>query len=472
MVKIVDIDHRLSKIVCDLTLFNRIRKFFSYPQVTWRNRKRVKYTAYLIGKTGNFRKGLCCEIKDYLKINKIPFVHEHLGEVIFPTIDEIAESFWFPKDEKHKDPYDYQFNAVINSMQTERGLWDLATSAGKSVTACMFINTFLDHHEGSKAMFVVNDVNLLYQAQSDFLEYGMSEDDITLWGDRNKPDFDKKLLIVIDKTLISDFELSYTFTNDRDLMFVDEVDLTANPKTQIHKLIDGHDANYRFGCTGTIPKDPYLKNKLIANFGPIISQKTAVELREKGVLTNCKVNMIDIKYSDYPDLESYQDEMEFIASDETRNEFLIHLCKSFEKNTLLLVDRIAQLEALQKIVRDEGEGDKQFLFMRGDVSSERRKEFFQIAESSDNVVIISIAKLFSRGVSVKNLHHVICSCLGKSQSKIIQTIGRSLRKLEKKDLATIYDLCDELTYAHRHRKIRLDIYEDEQLPVNFQNIIL
>jgi superfamily II DNA or RNA helicase len=462
VVKIIHVDNRLAKIICDKSLLTRIRNFFSYRQTTWKNKRKTSYIEYLFNISGIFKKGLIPLLQEYLNVNNIVHTVEYSYERKIVPIEE--DKIWFPKN---KEPFDYQLKAVLRSLKRERGLWDLATSSGKSLTACMFIQSFLNHHDGSKAMFVVNDTNLLYQAQKDFIEYGTDPDDITLWGDFNVPDFNKKILIVISKSLISNFEFSYSFTKDRTLLFCDEVDLVANPKTQIHKFIDNHSSEFRFGCTGTIPSDIYLKHKLISNFGDIIIKKSAEELRTTGVLTSCEVLPFMVFHDEKSkETLSWEEEFDYICNSNERNKLLLDIAISLKTNTLLLVDRISQIEYIESISKDIS--DKEIFFMRGDIRSEQRKEILDKMETINNGIVVSISTLFSRGVSVKNIHNVICSSLGKSESRIIQTIGRGLRKHKTKNKALIIDVFDNLKYSKKHWNSRKEVYASENIPILYQ----
>jgi superfamily II DNA or RNA helicase len=460
LVKILHLDNRLSRIICDPSLLGRIRSFFSFRQQRWKNKRRTSYTVYLISASGDFRKGLTGLVTDYLKTNNINYEVKYDYESPLVPVD--FEKIWMPTCDMQ--PYDYQLETVVKSLMRERGLWDLATSAGKSLTACIFIKSFLSHYPGEKVMFIVNDVNLLYQAQKDFISYGVDPEEITLWGDLNRPDFSKNILIVIGKSLISNFEFSHTFTRDRSLLFCDEVDLTANPKTDIHKFIDQHDSKFRFGCTGTIPSDPFHRAKLIANFGEVLFRKSAKELRETGVLTPCEIVPICINHSDISEDMEWAQEFEYICNSVERNELLIQLALSLKNNTLLLVDRISQLESLKSLVESQ-DHTKQVFFMRGDVDGDDRQDMLSIMEEIDNAVVISIAKLFSRGVSVKNIHNIVCSTLGKKDSNVIQTIGRGMRKHHLKYKVSIIDIHDNLEYSKRHWNERIEIYASEDIPI-------
>ena len=88
----------------------------------------------------------------------------------------------------------------------------------------------------------------------------------------------------------------------------------------------------------------------------------------------------------------------------------------------------------------------------------------KLMEEQDNVACIAISKIFSTGINIKNLHNIIFAAIGKARIKIIQSIGRSLRKHASKKRATIFDIWDNLRYGNKHVVERLALYDREQIP--------
>jgi superfamily II DNA or RNA helicase len=87
-------------------------------------------------------------------------------------------------------------------------------------------------------------------------------------------------------------------------------------------------------------------------------------------------------------------------------------------------------------------------------------------EETHGIVCIAISKIFSTGISIKNLHNVVFAAIGKARIKIIQSIGRSLRLHQSKEIATIFDIADvNLTYGYKHFEERKRLYESEKIPL-------
>ena len=83
--------------------------------------------------------------------------------------------------------------------------------------------------------------------------------------------------------------------------------------------------------------------------------------------------------------------------------------------------------------------------------------------SRNNIICIAIAKIFSTGINIKNLHYILFASIGKAKIKIIQSIGRVLRLHENKVKLIIFDISDILEYSIKHLSKRLSLYKKEKL---------
>jgi superfamily II DNA or RNA helicase len=82
------------------------------------------------------------------------------------------------------------------------------------------------------------------------------------------------------------------------------------------------------------------------------------------------------------------------------------------------------------------------------------------------------------------LHHLVRSKLdnvifasgSKSEVKVLQSIGRALRKGNDADKATLYDIADDLSvgayqnYTLQHFRKRIEIYGSEQFSVKIYTV--
>ena len=90
--------------------------------------------------------------------------------------------------------------------------------------------------------------------------------------------------------------------------------------------------------------------------------------------------------------------------------------------------------------------------------------------------ILASYGVFSTGVNLKRLDNVIFATGSKSEIKVLQSIGRTLRKADDSEQATLYDITDDLSvgsfenYTLKHFKKRIEIYGSEQFAYKIYTI--
>ena len=205
--------------------------------------------------------------------------------------------------------------------------------------------------------------------------------------------------------------------------------------------------------------------------GPLIYEKRSKELRDEKYLTNVECKIIRVDYINVRELitnESYVNELEFIQSNNFRNNVISKICTNITNNILLMVNRIEHGLAIESVLQGCG---KQVFFIRGSVDVEAREEIKKIIETHNNVVCVAISKIFSTGINIKNLHHIMFCAGGKAFIQIVQSIGRGLRLHPSKTKLTIFDIADTLKHGTKHYEERKKIYELEQIKFTETNII-
>jgi len=246
---------------------------------------------------------------------------------------------------------------------------------------------------------------------------------------------------------------------------------------KVCKLIDKIPTLRRIGFTGTLPENNIDKWNINNFIGPVIFKKTTTELRQDvgdKYIANAQVLALHIEYDFKPDYTSvsssdmYRLELEYIHNKDFRYKVIQRVVKNLNNNCLILVDYIDHGLKMKEAL-DSLEG-KQVFFIQGSMEVEDRKKIQTLMEKDDNIVCIAISKIFSTGISIKNIHYIIFAAGGKSKIKTLQSIGRGLRTHENKDILTIIDLVDELVYAFKHYEKRKDIYVKEQIPIQDKTI--
>ena len=208
---------------------------------------------------------------------------------------------------------------------------------------------------------------------------------------------------------------------------------------------------------------------------------TTAELIDQKHLSAFIIKCIVLKYPDedrklMKSLD-YQGEMDWLVRNEARNRFIKNLTLSLKGNTLLLFQYVDNHgKVLYDMLKDEG---LPVHFVHGGVDGEDREEIRRIVEQSPSSIIVASYGTFSTGVNIRNLHNVIFASPSKSKIRNLQSIGRGLRKSDKKEIATLYDISDDLTWKNRknftimHFVVRMAVYNEEKFdykiyPVNLK----
>ena len=112
--------------------------------------------------------------------------------------------------------------------------------------------------------------------------------------------------------------------------------------------------------------------------------------------------------------------------------------------------------------------DHNVVYVSGETPVEEREAIRKQAEDQNNIIIVASYGTFSTGINIRRLHNVIFASPSKSRIRILQSIGRQLRKSEHKEVAKLYDIADNLSwkshknYTLRHFLERIRIYNEEK----------
>jgi superfamily II DNA or RNA helicase len=213
----------------------------------------------------------------------------------------------------------------------------------------------------------------------------------------------------------------------------------------------------RWGLTGTVPKEDFNRIALTVSLGPVISHLSAAELQDKGVLAQCHVNIIQLV--DHVEFKDYQKELKFLLENKERLETMAKVISEIAKtgNTLVLVDRVAPGKAL--VTQLDGS-----VFVSGSTkASDRQTEYDDVATSDDKIIIATYG-VAAVGINIPRIFNLVLIEPGKSFVRVIQSIGRGIRKAEDKDFVNIWDITSSCKFAKRHLSKRKAFYKDARYP--------
>ena len=107
-----------------------------------------------------------------------------------------------------------------------------------------------------------------------------------------------------------------------------------------------------------------------------------------------------------------------------------------------------------------------------------RSTIRKIVEQSSSSIIVASYGTFSTGVNIRNLHNIIFASPSKSKIRNLQSIGRGLRKSDTKEIATLYDISDDLIWKSKknftiqHFAERVKIYNEEKFDYKIYTVNL
>lgn len=373
----------------------------------------------------------------------------------------------FPPDEitvaeTTKPPRDYQLDAYRTAVNVERGIFLSPTASGKSLIIYLLATFFAE-----KKLIIVPTVSLVLQMKKDFEEYagrGLKIHCITAGVDKESTEN------VVISTWQSIYKMPKSWFSQFGVVIGDEVHQfkATSLKSIMEKLVD---CKYRFGFTGTLDGSQTNRITLEGLFGPVRQVTTTVELQEQGHVANLDIKVVVLKHdkeaAKLVSKMSYQDEVDYIVRSDKRNRFIRNLGLSLEGNSLILFQYVDKHGKVLNDMFRQKEPDRKIFFIHGGVDGEDREEVRHIVENESSAIIIASFGTFSTGINIRNLHNVILASPSKSRIRVLQSIGRGLRKGDDKDKMVLYDIADDFRHGSKtnftlnHLNERLGIYNDQ-----------
>ena len=138
-------------------------------------------------------------------------------------------------------------------------------------------------------------------------------------------------------------------------------------------------------------------------------------------------------------------------------------------NTLVLYNYVEKHgKPLYDLIKGKADEDRKVFFVSGGTDTTDREAIRNIMERMQNAIIVASLGTFSTGINIRNLHNIIFASPSKSQIRVLQSIGRGLRKSDDGKDTNLYDITDDLSWKSRknfallHSEERLKIYDKEK----------
>jgi superfamily II DNA or RNA helicase len=471
---VIDYNKKSGIIKCSNNILTLVRMKFSIINPSYQAR-RFEPKKHVITPAGAFSIGLWDDINRFLLTLNVPLEITLTNEFKkhYKPVLNISEIEKIP----NYDYYDYQEYSISQFLKNGRGITILSTGAGKTLVMGGLCKTLIKNDPNTRILIIVPNISLLNQTYNDFV-YDYDIECVEKWGDGNIPTWTKNILIANTQILLSDIKFTLSKLQNINALIVDEVHTLGEKKNKINKIIHNINTDNKFGLTGTLPDNLLAAWNTIGRIGPILYEKNSYEIRQQGNISEVEIKIVLCIHSNKPSfpinpndpLAFYDEEYKFIIDCNKRNVLIKKLCEKNDENILIVVDKIKYGEKLFDIISKCE--NKKVYFIQGSTDTDERDEVKKLMEKENNIVCIAMSKIFSTGISINNLHICMFAYIGKSNVKVIQTIGRSLRKHPTKDKAIIYDIADNLKYSKDHLKKRIKMYKDQKIDYVIKNITL
>lgn len=507
-IKIQKMNESYVKVTCDEQYMEiEIQDKFSFEVPNARHDPRVKrglwdgYKRLYNRRTKTFPVGLVLALLRFIKGQKYTYSVDPAlipdGGLDREDIEHVVKEIIDPHNKGEAiTPHDHQYDALMHMFGLGRSLCLSSTSSGKSliIYCALRMLQLVPEMDGKRIFVVVPSGALVEQMYNDFENYASgAKHSWNVGAHCQKVNKDYKKYIdknVVITTWQSMSKLPRYVLDDMGAMFVDEVH-GAKADVLGSMIADSISCPIKHGLTGTL--DGFESNEMFIEglFGPRKVIMTAKESIDKDVATAIDVKMILLKYEDNfkAELEKslfvkedgnkrnpkewYAIEKEYIYSLEERKKFIVNLALSLEGNTLILFDSIDNYQTpvyeMLKAKHDD------VFVINGEVSNKERDVIKAKMEAGEKIITCATYGTMAVGISINNLHNMIFASSTKAMIRIIQSIGRLMRKHDSKDVANIYDIVDDLSmpkkgyngYMIQHGQKRVKIYSDEKHPVKF-----
>ena len=385
------------------------------------------------------------------------------------TEDHFSDRVWPDKHPAAGQPVmlrDYQVDIINKFINNTQSIQEIATGAGKTLMTAALSNLIEPY---GRSIVIVPNKDLVTQTEADYTNLGL--DVGVYFGDRK--DFGKTHTICTWQSLnimekrFRDGEQDWGLDEFAENVVCVMVDEVHQAKADVlKKLLTGSFRNVpiRWGLTGTIPKADHERLSLEVSLGEVVHQLAASDLQEQGVLAQCDVNILQLQ--DSVSYGNYQSELTYLTTDKNRLDYLGDVIANMAEtgNTLVLVDRIKAGEGLLERLPEDT------VFISGSMKSKDRKNEYDEVSEADNKIILATYGVAAVGINIPRIFNLVLVEPGKSFVRVIQSIGRGIRKAQDKDSVQIWDITSSAKFSKRHLTERKKFYKEANYPFRVEKV--
>jgi superfamily II DNA or RNA helicase len=355
---------------------------------------------------------------------------------------------------------DYQVEIINNFLANPQCLQEVATGAGKTIMTAALSDAVSKY---GRSTVIVPNKSLVTQTEKDYINMGL--DVGVYFGDRKEYGRTHTIctwqslnnLMKNTKNGIGDCTIQ-EFIEGVVCVIVDEVHMAKADALKTLLTTVMAQVPIRWGLTGTIPKEAFESQALLVSLGPVISKLAASELQDRGVLAQCHVNVVQMV--DTVEHKTYQQELKYLLEESGRLDAIAQLVLQVNEtgNTLVLVDRVAAGHELVARLGDRA------VFVSGATKGAARQEEYDEVATATGKIIVATYGVAAVGINIPRIFNLVMIESGKSFTRVIQSIGRGIRKAEDKDHVQIWDITSTCRFSKRHLAKRKTFYNDAEYP--------
>jgi superfamily II DNA or RNA helicase len=428
--------------------------------------------------------GLESKLKSYAESNDFSYVIEGFDEPLNISEEELLEyikTLNLTSDKEPITPYEFQVKGILHALRNRRCILKSPTSSGKSLIIYIIINYLKDHvlpHD-KKILLVVPTIGLVNQMYYDFSDYSYAYDKFDVSKECHKimagkeKSSSQKIYI---STFQSIYKLPESYFNQFGAILCDEAHRYRS--SEISKILEKSvNTKYKIGTTGTVGNCNIDILQLQGLFGEVITLTTNKEQMDSGRSATLSIKILHLKESSEEKCKivsglAYKDEIDILKSSMKRKLFITKLALSRKSTTLVLFTGNAYGKELFKMIQKDSKVP--VYFVDGTIHQDIREEIRKKA-NVENCILVCSFETFSTGINIKNLENLIFASPSKSEIRVLQSIGRIIRKGISK-FVTFFDIVDDFSYkkknnyALQHFLSRIEYYNKEQFEYQIKKI--
>lgn len=371
----------------------------------------------------------------------------------------------------------HQVKAANSIFEEHNGIIRVGTGGGKTLITGVLCHSYLK--KGIRLIVIVPNEDLVLQTAQEINAFGFS---VGVYYGRKK-ETDKDVIVSTWQSLNVNPKILSLFGG----IIVDECH-GANTTTKLAGLLgkEGRNHPVRIGLTGTLPDYHTDKMTVLCHLGPVRAVVSSSELIEKGWLSQLNLVMYHFteefksehrEYIDSLDKEHenknitytqfknkvlfpvFDAEKKYLNGNVDRLEVIVEFIKRVTQqngNTFILVNTIAMGTKLAKMLGDNA------IYISS--KNKNRKDIYDLFETSNELIGIATLSLASTGLNIPRIFNLITIDQSKAYIRVVQTIGRGLRKASDKDTVNVFDMFSDTKYAKKHMTQRKKIFKKEKYP--------